>query len=320
MEVLRVRQDHVEWVLDRMTDRDMAVLVMLEQVRTATGDQIQRVLFRDVKAGHSRDVVRARVLKRLCGWRVIAPIHRAAGGIRRGKAGYAYTLDVAGHRIITRQRILTMQRADTPADPSGALAAELAIPDQRARPPRPPGTAFLAHALAVTEIYVRLRVTAEQEDGGYQVAAFAAEPDSWWPPHPRGATAPARTAPGAVPMVKPDAYTALRWPTRIRHAWIEVDMGTEHLSAVKRQLNAYATFARSGQPGPGGVLPRVLFATVTDHRAAAIRAAITQAGPPVADFATAERAVNAVGALTGTRPAAPPQFTTKPELGPPDMV
>ena len=83
--------------------------------------------------------------------RLLLRLPRIMGGARAGSAGFVYGLDTAG--------------------------ARLTAPGDRRRQPWNVGLPFLAHSLAVTELYVRL-VEAHRL-GTFELASFTGEPACW---------------------------------------------------------------------------------------------------------------------------------------------
>jgi hypothetical protein len=218
-----VRADHIEWVRQRLTDRDRAIVKTLGLLRLATGSQLERLHFADLNP-ESGPVVRRRVLGRLSRWGVLVTGERRIGGIRAGSTGLIYALDTVGQHLLVTSDV-------TP------------------RRPGLPGERFLAHVLAVAELYVAL--VERQRLGQLGLSRFFAEPASWWPNQFGG-------------WLKPDAYALLSTATHDDAWWIEVDRATESLPTLQAKLTTYLDFARSGQAGPVGLVPRVLV-TVPDE-------------------------------------------------------
>lgn len=208
--------------------------------------------------------MRGRVLRRLAAWRVTMPLERRIGGARRGSSRTIWTLDTAGQRLV-RER----QAAERPA--------------ARVRRPVQVGERFLAHALAVSELYVMLATGDAQ--GGMKLAAFDVEPA--WPN-------------GLGGWLKPDAYLVLDTPGARWHFWAEVDRATESLPTIRRKLDSYLDFYQRGQLGPSGVMPRVLVSTITEQRRDAIRELVRGLPEPAGELfvVTCER--DALLALLGT--------------------
>lgn len=236
MTTRRVGPSHTEWVSQRLTDRDWQIVESVNVVRLLTGQQIERLFFEDVAPGRSRIASRSRALQRLVGWRVLVPLPRRIGGAGRGSTALAFALDSTGQKLM-REHLLG----------AGQLP--------RVRRPGAPTERTVRHILAVSEAYVAL--TEASRAHGFTLASFQAEPASWWPN-------------GLDGYVKPDAYTLLAYGKVLDHWWLELDLATESLPALKRQLAAYVDFWDRGQLGPGDIMPRVAVAVTTPERQQAI--------------------------------------------------
>jgi hypothetical protein len=227
----RVSAGHVEWLADRCSPRDWAILETVNRLRLANGLHLERLHFADL-TGKSRSVTRWRVLKRLTDWRLIVPLDRRVGGIARGSAGMVFALDSAGQRLLrTRQ------------------GAEGEPP--RLRRPGAPGERSVRHTLAVSQLAVEL--VEQSWLHGFDLADFLAEPACWWPD-------------GAGGWMKPDAYAVLESPALSDHWAIEVDLATESLPTLKRKLQTYVAYHDRGGLGPHDVMPRVLVTVPHERR------------------------------------------------------
>jgi hypothetical protein len=211
----------VRWLAAHLSDRERAVLGSLRRLRVATSGQLERLHFADVTARQARAVLASLVERRL-----IARLPRVVGGVRAGSAGYVYVLDVAGQRI----------------GPAGG---------RRVQRPWPVGTPFLAHSLAVSELYVRLMEVERHGRAGLRLGEFLTEPACW-----RSFAAPGA---GRVTL-KPDAEVTLGLG-RFEDRWfIEVDRATESRSTLDRKLGCYVRYWQSGQEqARSGIFPRVLW-------------------------------------------------------------
>jgi hypothetical protein len=226
-------------IAERLSPRDQAILFDLARVRVLSGAQLTRLHFATL-APESQERTRRRVLARLTEHQLVATLERTIGGARAGSAGHVYSLGIAAQRV----RPLLGDGAYTDS-PSG-----------RTRAPATPGSLFLAHALDVSALYVSLR---EHKHGGHlTLAHFATESAAWWPD-------------GRGGVIKPDAYARLRGTNVEDCWWIEVDRATESIPTLRRKLLAYTEFARTGQLGPEGVVPRVLVTAPHDRRLADVR-------------------------------------------------
>jgi hypothetical protein len=244
----RVRQRHIDWLTDRLSPRDWQILDFLRISRLLTGTQLERLAFIDL-VGHSRSVVRWRVLKRLVDWRVLVPLNRRIGGAARGSAGTVYALDSAGQALA---RFRATEHGDESRSP---------------RRPGVPGERFLRPRAHLSELYVQL--VEASRGGGFELVEFRAEPDAWHPDSLGG-------------WLKPDAYVLLA-SGDVEDCWaIEVDKATEHLPTIRRKIETYLDFMQRGQLGPHGMMPRVLITVPDDTRRAAIQGMLDHL-PPLAE-------------------------------------
>ena len=242
----RVRLPHVERLLATLSARDWAIISSLDCVRFASGLQLERLHFYDLGI-RSRSVKRWHVLKRLAVARVLMPVERRIGTALHGSDKLCYVLDSAGERLI-RLRM-------------NAQAAGSAT-----RRPRVPGDRYVAHTLAVTEVYVALVELSRV--GGFVLEAFTVEPR--WPN-------------GSGGYLGPDAYARLSRNGEYYSWWIEADLATESLPTLRRKLLAYLDYAERGQAGPDGVVPWVLIGVPTEARRLAVQR-IVNGLPELADY------------------------------------
>jgi hypothetical protein len=218
----------IQALADSLSDRDRAVLDTLSRTRLATGAQLERLHFTDVGSRERRRVLSALVDKHL-----LYRLARVIGGTRAGSSGYVFALGTTGQRV-------------------------RGLRNSNGRPPRPwtPGTTFLQHSVAVTEVYVQL-IEAQQRDE-LKVHRFEGEPACWR--HFLGA--------GAARLVlRPDAYIELGINGHRDHWFLEVDLATESSSTLHRKCEMYRSFwtGRQGQ-AEGDVFPLVLFAVKDEKR------------------------------------------------------
>lgn len=233
---------------EAMSVRDWEIVRSLGAVRVLSGAQLERLYFTSLTP-NSRGVVRRRVLSRLKAWQLVTTLARRVGGVRAGSAGLVYALDVAGQRLLQSE--------------AGSQSKAVA------RRPWTPGRLFLAHSLDVAELYVQILELASR--GGLELAAFEAEPACWWPD-------------GRGGMLKPDAYVALSAGDFRDHWWVEVDRSTESLPTLRRKLATYVEFARSGQLGPGAIVPRVMVTVLDQARADALERIIASLPEPAGEL------------------------------------
>jgi hypothetical protein len=204
-----------------LSDREWSVLSTLRRVRVATSAQLERLHF----TGVTRRQARA-VLASMSGRRLIARLPRQVGGLRSGSAGYIYVLDVAGQRL----------------SPTNG---------RRVQRPWPVGTPFLAHSLAVTELFVRLMETERRGETNIRLGEYHAEPACW-----RSFSGPG----GGRLTLKPDAEVTLELGRYEDHWFLEVDRATESRPTLARKLGRYVQYWQTGQEqARTGVFPKVLW-------------------------------------------------------------
>lgn len=251
---LRVRLGHVEWVEQRMSPRDWQILETVNRLKIVTTTQLDHIHFFTLH-GRSQTVTRGRVIRRLIAWRVLAALPRRVGGAAQGSTAAMLTLDATGRRLLARRQ----------AGSGGVRFAGL------------PGERTVAHTVAVSQLYASLMELARTR-GTVAVAAYEAEPASWWPN-------------GFGGYVKPDAYALLAGGDVRDHWWTEVDRATESMPTLRRKAIAYLDFYQSGQLGPGGIVPRVMFSVPTEQRRDAVQGMIASLPEPASQlfFVTLDR-------------------------------
>lgn len=238
MSPVRLTEARVVQLERQLTDTDRAVVTTLDQVRLATSRQLQRLHVMDGSPGSNLRRTQS-VLTKLSRRRILARLDRQVGGPRAGSAGYVYGLDVAGQRLASA------------CGPAGGI---------RIRRPWTPGTSFVDHTLAVTELYVRLREAAAS--GSLELMAFEAEPLCW-----RGFSGLG----GGRVTLKPDAFVRVARGDFEVLAFIEVDRATQSGPAIARKLRTYRRYFDTGrEQHRHGVFPRVLFLAPSAARKAAL--------------------------------------------------
>jgi Replication-relaxation len=262
----RVTNAYVERLAVELPERDLALVESLDRVRVATAEQLRRLHFTDgTAAANARQVWRR--LRALTELRVVTVLERRIGGGRGGSTQAVYALDTAGQRLASA------------CGPAGG---------RRLRRPWTPGSRFLAHSVAVTELYVLLR---ERERGGGDLLAFDAEPQCW-----RRFTG----AGGATAWLKPDAFARFAVGEYEHVSFVEVDRATASAPTISRKLDVYRRFWQTGRDQDRfGVFPRVLLLAPHDARRAVLAEAIRRQPPEAQHLYRADLYEQAVAALTG---------------------
>ncbi len=251
----------------RLSERDLQIMALVGRFRVLSGAQLQR-LFWPEGSSQTRARLTRHGLARLSRLGVLAPLARTVGGVRAGSAGRCYALGLAGQRL-------------------------LGTGTRQPRNPYTPGERYLAHALAVSELYVEL--VQAQRRGVAEIIAFDPEPVCWRP----------YTGPWASRLVlKPDAYLKLG-VGEYAHSWlIERDMATESLATIERKAQRHLDYYRSGQEQrTKRVAARVAWIAPDEQRARAIGAALERLPAEAAQLFAVGTAAEALSLLTGGAPS-----------------
>lgn len=231
----RVTEAYVAKLVHELSPRELALVQDLDRLRLASVKQLERLHF---TGGRARANARQaqRTLARLIELRVFVRLERRIGGVRAGSRGSVYGLDVAGQRLASA------------CGPAGGV---------RIRRPWTPGRAFIAHQLAVTELYVRLIEAAGE--GQPDVLDFDAEPACWRTFTGLG---------GGRTVLKPDAFVRVGLAEFEDAYFIEVDRTTHSGPSVARKLTLYRRYWQTGreQNRWGGVFPKVLVLVPSEAR------------------------------------------------------
>jgi Replication-relaxation len=227
---------------ERLSERDLAIVRQVAELRLMSARQIQAIHFPDAEHENDAAAMRARqrVLRRLCRERLLVALERRIGGIRAGSAGLVLALGPVGQRV-------------------------LAVDGPRQRSHEPTWR-FVDHTLAIAQLIVDLSLAARQ--GRLDVLTSHAEPQSWRQ----------FSGLGGRQWLRPDAFLVLGVGAYELRWFIEVDRASESLPTVLRKCQLYADYYQSGdeQTGHGGVFPRVCWIVPDEHRAERLRAALAR--------------------------------------------
>ncbi|WNV83468.1 replication-relaxation family protein [Umezawaea sp. Da 62-37] len=209
---------------ERLSERDLAILVDLDRLRLLTGKQLRRLHFPDGDPITQARKARA-TIRRLAELGVIVRLERRVGGMRAGSEGFVIGLSGWGHAV-------------------------LALDDVRPRRHRrviETKPAFQSHVLAIGELYVAL--IEHTRAGSSDLIEFAGEPEAWRQFGGLG---------GQAVTLKPDGFVRLGVGDIEVLAFLEQDMDTESLPTIDRKLGVYVSYWRSGQEQRHlGVFPKV---------------------------------------------------------------
>lgn len=220
-----------------LSEAERLLIGTVGKLRLMTHAQAAVVLGSDARVGGAR--VARRVLARLTDDGVLARLDRRVGGVRAGSAGYVYYLGPAGQRLVAYWDGRGMTRG-------------------RFRPE--PGSRYVRHRLAVSDVYVQA-LTAER-DGLLDLLAFDGEPECW-----RRLTDHL----GGQRLLKPDAFVRVGVGAYEDRYFVEVDLASESRSVIAAKLRVYVDYFNTGaEQQAHGVFPRVLLLTTIEARKAAL--------------------------------------------------
>jgi hypothetical protein len=250
----------------QLSDRDLAMLHSLRELRLLTGSQLRRLHFADGDASTQARKTRAAV-KRLAELGVVVRLERRIGGVHSGSDGQVIGLTGLGH----------------------ALLAIEAQPPARHRTVSNHKPAFQDHLLAVNELAVTMFEQAR--DGTLELLNFQAEPACWR----------RYSGIGGQPItVKPDAFVRLGVGEYEISAFIEQDQGTESLPTISRKCGVYADYWRSGvEQQRYGVFPLVWWLVPNAARRDAIERAIRRLTAEIQQLFAVALTSEAVTRLSG---------------------
>jgi hypothetical protein len=170
------------------------------------------------------------------------------GGVRGGSTSIVYALGPVGRRLL-------IARGHTPRRLSDI------------------GERYIAHALAVTELVIRLAEA--DRDGRIEViGGVQSEPGCW-----RGFLAGI----GTRLVLKPDLFLRTGAGALEDRWFIEVDLGTESSATIARKAARYVHYLAEGsEQARHGVFPRVLFTAPNQRRLDQLHRALAGVGeaPP----------------------------------------
>lgn len=227
---------------DRLSERDLAIIRQVADLRLMSARQIQALHFPTSQHDNELAATRARqrVVTRLCRDRLLTALQRRVGGVRAGSAGLVLALGPIGQRVLADEG--SRRRAYEPT------------------------LRFFDHTLATAQLAVDLTLTARR--GMVELVSFQAEPESWREFVGVG---------GGRRVVRPDAFVSLGVGEYVLDWFCEIDRATESLPVVIRKCRLYADYYQSGtEQAKHGVFPRVCWLVPDEKRAERLREAIAR--------------------------------------------
>jgi Replication-relaxation len=235
----RVTGARLRLLAEELTPRYTTPLPHLARARLLTGTQLDQLLAEPDTTAATTARLRRRIMTRLIDLGLVTTLQRQIGGVRAGSAGHVYTLTPTGHRVLA-----TLTGQPCPS---------------HTKKPATPGALFLFHALAISDIYVRLIEASRNHT--VTMSRFDSEPHCW-------------QLTGHNDYLKPDAYCVLSTTTHRDCWWLEIDQDTESLPRIRAKCRTYLDYLTHGGVGPDEVPPRILYTTPHAPRTEAIKQVI----------------------------------------------
>jgi hypothetical protein len=226
---------------DRLSERDLAIVRQVADLRLMSARQIQALHFPPSQHMSEMAATRARqrVVTRLCRDRLLTPLQRRVGGVRAGSAGLVLALGPIGQRVL--------------ANGSRRRTYE-------------PTLRFFDHTLTTAQLVVDLTLAARR--GMVELLSFQAEPESWREFAGLG---------GGRRWLRPDAFLMIGSGAYELRWFIEVDRATESLPVIVRKCRLYTDYYQSGtEQAAHDVFPRVCWVVPDEARAERLREVITR--------------------------------------------
>lgn len=230
-------------LLERLSERDLAVLQSLRLHRLLTTAHIRRLHFAH---GHATlgaaSGATMRVLTRLEGHSLIARLGRRIGGVRAGSSGITWQLGSTGERLL--RRLLGETKRRRYVEPSAD---------------------FVAHTLLKAELAVQLQELADERV--IELVNLETEPHCW-----RSFVSPH----GSLEWLRPDLYAVTASDDYEDHWFLEADRATEHPPEVVRKAKVYQRYAATGaHQARHGLFPAVAWVVPDTARQATLQAALS---------------------------------------------
>lgn len=222
MERHRLSHQRLEELETDLGERDKEVLLAIHGHRYLMTRQVQRLVFTDAATTTAALRAASRCLKKLRELGLIDALSRRIGGVRVGSGSMVWHISHAGERLLR-------------------LHDHRPVPVKRFFEPSP---YFLAHTLAVAEVYVQLTELCLEHR--MALAAWQPEPECWrsYSEH------------GVHLSLKPDLYAVTVSGDYEDRWFFEIDLDTESPAKVVEKCRKYHQYYRSGlEQEASGVFP-----------------------------------------------------------------
>lgn len=202
-------------LLDRLSERDFAILVSLRSAKYLLTHQIQRLHFADSPTHATAIRAAANAMRKLKGYGLTGHFHRPVGGIRAGSGSYIWHLTEAGQRLLDLR-----EKNEQP---------------RRSRRYLEPSYMHIKHTLAISECYVQL-VEIDRGHRRISLKEVEWEPECW-----RSYSKDSREQ-----ILKPDLFASINNGGYEDRWFIEIDLATEAMPVVMDKCRRYYHYFQTG--------------------------------------------------------------------------
>lgn len=246
-----------------LSERDLAIVQDVARCRAISARQLQQLHFPVGEHATLSSASRScrRVLQRLAAVRLVVPLARRVGGVRAGSDGLVFGVGPVGRRLLGEVR------------PGGQR-----LPSER----------FVAHALAVADVYVAVQLAVRA--GDCKLVELSVEAEAW---QRFGSLS-------GQQVLAPDLFVHLYVGNDELAWWLEVDLATEHAASLRTKAERYLAAYRSGVVLKDRLFPRVLWIVPTDARRDELAAVLRRVERSVAGLFGVVLALDTMPAVLGT--------------------
>lgn len=202
-------------LLDRLSERDFAILNSLRSAKYLLTHQIQRLHFSDSPTHATAIRAAAQAMRKLKGYGLTGHFHRPVGGVRAGSSSYIWYLTEAGQRLLNlREQNEQPRRSHRYLEPSYM---------------------HVKHTLAISECYVQL-IEIDRNHRRIALKEVEWEPDCWRP----------YVKDSRKQILKPDLFTSVNNGGYEDRWFIEIDLATEAMPVVMDKCKRYFHYFQTG--------------------------------------------------------------------------
>lgn len=247
----RRRDVRLARIADELAPRDQEIVCEIAARRFVSGTQLRTLFFSDFEHQSTATRRAQATTARLVRLGLLGRLQRRVGGARSGSSGFIFEATAEGRGL-------------------AELLSPEGLTSKRQRRSLEPGRSFVAHTLAITQVYVDL-VSAERR-GEIQLVAEQPEPACW-----RAFTGPF----GTPETLRPDLFTVVEIQGQQQWAFAEIDRGTEGSTALLRKCETYQRYWRSGtEQARHGLFPAVVWLVDRANRIDVLQRVFAQTARP----------------------------------------